>query len=138
MHLNRTGDDTSGFLWERTRKLGVNTLAFSLAQHGSFFAIDADCVGVTGEIPWELNRQWLHLLAESGTPLFTSIRPGVLTPEQEEEVRQAYARASQASPADTALPLDWQNNTCPENWLLSHRRETFNWFPPEGPVDLTT
>ena len=66
MHLNRTGDDTSGRLWERTRKMGVNTLAFTLPMHGSFFAIDADCVGVTGEIHWELNRQWLWLLAESG------------------------------------------------------------------------
>ena len=66
MHLNRTGDDTSGRSWEQTRKMGVNTLSFSLPQHGALFAIDADCVGVTGEIPWELNRQWLQLLAESG------------------------------------------------------------------------
>lgn len=127
MHLNRTGDDTSGRSWEQTRKMGVNTLSFSLPQHGALFAIDADCVGVTGEIPWELNRQWLQLLAESGTPLFTSIQPGVLTPEQEEEVRAAYAMASQHSSAG-AYPLDWQNNMYPESWLLSHRKETFRWY----------
>lgn len=137
MHLNRTGDDTSGRLWERTRKMGVNTLAFTLPMHGSFFAIDADCVGVTGEIPWELNRQWLWLLAESGTPLFTSIRPGVLTPDQEEEVRQAFALASRHTCAE-ALPLDWQNNTCPESWLLSHQKRSFSWFPAQGALDLTT
>ena len=50
MHLNRTGDDTSGRSWEQTRKMGVNTLSFSLPQHGALFAIDADCVGVTGFI----------------------------------------------------------------------------------------
>ena len=127
MHLNRTGDDTSGRSWEQTRKMGVNTLSFSLPQHGALFAIDADCVGVTGEIPWELNRQWLQLLAESGTPLFTSIQPSVLTPEQEEEVRAAYAMASQHSSAG-AYPLDWQNNMYPESWLLSHRKETFRWY----------
>lgn len=137
MHLNRTGDDTSGHLWERTRKLGVNTLAFTLPMHQSFFAIDADCVGVTGEIPWELNRQWLSLLAESGTPLFTSIRPGLLAPDQEEEVRRAYALASQKASAE-ALPLDWQWNTCPEEWLLSRQKRQFSWYPPEGTVDLTT
>lgn len=77
--------------------------------------------------PWELNRQWLQLLAESGTPLFTSIQPGVLTPEQEEEVRAAYAMASRHS-SDGAYPLDWQNNMYPESWLLSHRKETFRWY----------
>ena len=33
MHVYRTGDDTSGKNWERTRKMGVNTLAFRLPQH---------------------------------------------------------------------------------------------------------
>ena len=74
MHLSRIGDDTSGQRWERTRKMGVNTLAFRLPQHGAFFAVDADCLGV----PWELNRQWARLLATSGTPLFASLKPGVL------------------------------------------------------------
>ena len=85
----------------------------------------------------ELNRQWLWLLAESGTPLFTSIRPGVLTPDQEEEVRQAFALASRHTCAE-ALPLDWQNNTCPESWLLSHQKRSFSWFPAQGALDLTT
>lgn len=130
MELNRTGNDTSGHEWAQTRSQGVNTLAFSLPQHGALFAIDADCVGVTGEIPWELNRQWLHLLAESGTPLFTSIKPGILTPSQEEEVRRAYARASQAVETE-AIPLDWQADMCPENWLLSHKKEAFHWYLDE-------
>ena len=35
--IQRTGDDTSGREWERTRRMGVNTLAFRLPQHGAFF-----------------------------------------------------------------------------------------------------
>lgn len=136
MHLNRTGDDTSGRQWERTRKMGVNTLAFTLPMHRSFFAIDADCVGVAGSIPWERNREWLRLLAGSGTPLFASIRPGLLTPEQEQEVRAAFAAASTAR--EEAVPLDWQDTTCPESWLISHRKETFRWMPEEGNVSLDT
>src|ERR1019366_8843163 len=31
--LNRIGDDTSGKDWERTRKMGVNTLGFRMVQH---------------------------------------------------------------------------------------------------------
>lgn len=72
MHLNRTGDDTSGRIWERTRRMGVNTLAFRLPQHNTFYHIDADCVGIFGMIPWEKNRQWADVLAKSGTPLFVS------------------------------------------------------------------
>ena len=49
--VQRTGDDTSGRDWSRTRKMGVNTLAFRAAQHGLFFDIDADCVGITKAIP---------------------------------------------------------------------------------------
>jgi alpha-galactosidase len=43
----RVGDDTSGSDWSRTRKMGVNTLAFRGPQHGAFYVADADCVGVT-------------------------------------------------------------------------------------------
>jgi len=56
MHINRTGDDTSGLNWERTRQIGVNTLSFRLPQHRAFYDVDADCVGITGKIPWEFNR----------------------------------------------------------------------------------
>ena len=79
MQLQRTGDDTSGITWERTKKMGVNTLAFCLPQHGTFFDIDADCVGIMGPIPWSLNRQWADVVAESGTSLFVSAKPGVLS-----------------------------------------------------------
>jgi len=44
--------------------MGVNTLAFRLAQHNAFYMVDADCVGILGDnIPWEKNRQWLALLS---------------------------------------------------------------------------
>lgn len=56
MHINRTGDDTSGVDWERTRFMGVNTLAFRLPQHGKFYEIDADCVGIDGGISWSMNK----------------------------------------------------------------------------------
>ena len=48
----RIGDDTSGTEWSRTRKMGVNSLAFRGAQHGAFYVADPDCVGVTTAVPW--------------------------------------------------------------------------------------
>ncbi len=56
--LNRIGDDTSGNEWDRTRKMGVNTLAFRGVHHGTFYAADGDCVGLTNKIAWETNNGW--------------------------------------------------------------------------------
>ena len=125
MHLNRTGDDTSGVEWERTKKMGVNTLAFRMMQQKGFYGADADCVGITGQIPWEKNGQWLDLLAVSGTPLFVSVKPGVLTSEQEEQLRQAYKKASVNKVI--AEPLDWKESKTPKTWKTVDGILTFEW-----------
>ncbi len=126
-HLNRTGDDTSGAEWERTRKMGVNTLAFRMCQHNRFFAADADCVGfIPGMIDWRLNRQWATLAAVSATPLFISSAASTLTDEQVEVMRALYARAAAA--ADELIPLDWEETPLPRRYLLNGEVIEFNWF----------
>lgn len=112
--LQRTGDDTSGRDWERTRKMGVNTLAFRMPQHNTFFAVDADCVGLTNIVPWEKNRQWLDVLARSGTPLFVSADPNAIGPEQHAALQEAFSLA--ATVQTPAEPLDWLDTTCPRHW----------------------
>ena len=103
--LQRTGDDTSGREWGRTRKMGVNTMAFRLPQHGTFFAADADCAPITLALPWPLAARWLRLVAASGTPLFLSHARDALGAEQKAAVREAFALA--AAPQPPAEPLDW-------------------------------
>ncbi len=125
VEIQRTGDDTSGREWERTRKMGVNTLAFRMPQHGTFFAVDADCAGLTDKVPWHLNRQWLHLLAASGTPLFVSADPKFNGPDQQAAMREAFALASVARPH--AEPLDWLDTTCPSSWKLDSGVKTYRW-----------
>ena len=129
--LQRTGDDTSGREWERTRKMGINTLAFRMAQHDTFFAVDADCVGLTKEIPWELNQQWLALLAASGTPLFVSADPAAVGPEQRAALTAAFALAAEIQPP--AEPLDWLNTTAPRHWRFGDEAREFNWSQPNAP-----
>jgi len=124
--LQRTGDDTSGREWARTRKMGVNTLAFRMPQHDTFFAVDADCVGLTTDIPWALNAQWLDLLARSGTPLFVSAAAEAVGPEQRAALEAAFARA--AEPHAVAEPLDWMENTSPRRWLIDGNTVEYNWF----------
>lgn len=123
--LQRTGDDTSGKEWERTRKMGINTLAFRMPQHNTFFAADADCVGLTREVPWGLNRQWLDLLARSGTPLFVSAQEDAVGPEQAAALKEAFARAAQPQPP--AEPLDWMQTTCPRRWRFGAETVTYHW-----------
>lgn len=123
--LQRTGDDTSGYDWERTRKMGVNTLAFRMPQHDTFFAVDADCVGLTNHVSWDLNKQWLDVLARSGTPLFVSADPEALGAPQRDALREAFALASQPQP--TAEPLDWLDTTCPTEWRMGDKNRKYNW-----------
>ena len=124
-HINRVGDDTSGQDWERTRKMGINALAFRLCQDGSFFKTDADCVGLTAQVPWEKNRQWLDLLSRSGTPLFVSAKISDVTESMKDDLRRAFALAS-VQQADCE-PLDWMENTCPSRWRFGSETVNYDW-----------
>ncbi|MFD0794133.1 hypothetical protein ACFQZX_10930 [Mucilaginibacter litoreus] len=123
--LNRIGDDTSGKEWARTKKMGVNTLGFRLTQNNTFYAADGDCVGITKDVPWDKNKQWLQLLAQSGSPLFVSADPAVLGAEQKAAIKQAFAQAAKVQP--TGEPLDWLTNQWPAKWKLDGQVTTFNW-----------
>lgn len=128
--LNRTGDDTSGFDWGRTRKMGVNTVAFRLIQNGSFYMADGDCVGITGAISWDYNKQWLDLLARSGSPLFVSCKPGVLSDSELDEMRSAWSVNSVQT--DSCRPLDWMENEYPAVWEINGEIVRYDWYLGDG------
>jgi alpha-galactosidase len=130
VELQRIGDDTSGVSWNRTRRMGVNALAFRAAQHGTLFAVDADVAPITPSLPWPLARQWLKLVAGSGTPLFVSVHPEVTDPEVLAAVRSALATA--AVPRPVAEPLDWADTRCPTRWRLDGAERAFAWNEPDG------
>ncbi|MGQ7351764.1 hypothetical protein ACUN7V_13995 [Quadrisphaera oryzae] len=115
-HAQRTGDDTSGLTWSRTRRTGVNTLAFRLAQHGALFTVDADCVPATPGTPWEQNRQLLDLVARSGTALFVSVDPATRTDAVDSALAAALRLALDAGVPGGVEPLDWFDTTTPQRW----------------------
>ena len=125
MDIQRTGDDTSGREWERTKKYGVNTLAFRMMQHGAFYQVDADCVGITCDVPWEKNAQWLDVLAKSGTPLFVSIGEDAFTPQVEMAIRAAFETADKTTHVST--PVDWLETKTPRVWDSQFTRDTYDW-----------
>jgi len=123
--INRIGDDTSGKEWQRTREMGVNTLGFRMVQHNNFYAADGDCVGLTNAVPWSKNKQWMQLLAESGTPLFISAQESATKTEQKEYIKRSFAIAAKKLPP--AEPLDWLTRQRPEKWKLNGNIVSFNW-----------
>ncbi len=129
--LQRIGDDTSGRHWERTRKMGVNTLAFRLPQHNTFFSADADCVPHTARTPWEMNRQFLELVAKSGTSLFVSADPRTIPAEVKSAMREAMMLSLSGGAGDCE-PLDWLWTTCPEEWRIGGKTVRYNWSESVG------
>lgn len=130
-HINRTGDDTSGTEWNRTRRMGVNTLAFRLPQNGKFYMADADCAGfIKGKIPFSLNKEWVTLLAKSGTPLFISAPDGTFNEEEFAYMKEMYKIASEQK--NVAIPLDWGYNATPAKWSIDGEETSFCWFDETG------
>ena len=91
---------------------------------------DADCVGITGAIDWKMNREWLFALAQSGSPLFVSCKPGILSEDEEKELQKAFEIASKQS--DELIPLDWMETTTPSRYLINGKEVTFNWHTEIG------
>ena len=124
VHISRTGDDTSGKEWERTKKMGVNTLAFRLAQNETFYMCDADCVGIIkNKISWDKNKQWLHLLSFSNTPLFISCT-NKISDEQRTDIMNAY---KVFNIEHNIKPIDIYKTKTPSIWEIDGEIINYNW-----------
>lgn len=136
VEINRIGNDTSGYIWNTTRANGVNSLAFRMCQNDTFYKIDADCVGLMGKnIEWKLNRQWLDLLAKSGSPLFVSMEPCQITKEIESDLKEAFKIS--AKQTDTAKPVDWLYNNTPQIWEINGEIKEYDFVMDAYP-ELST
>lgn len=125
MDIQRTGDDTSGREWDRTKNYGINTLAFRMMQHNAFYSVDADCVGITNNVPWEKNRQWLDVLAKSGTPLFVSIAQDAYHDHVRKAVRMAFEAV--CATTEVSRPVDWLESRIPCVWESVHGTDRYEW-----------
>jgi alpha-galactosidase len=130
--LHRAGDDVSGKVWERTRRMGVNTLAFRLPQHKTFFAMDADCIPITHAIPWSLTKDWLYAVARTGSALLVSPSSDATGPEQKQALREAFRIVA----AGAATPEDWLDTHTPTAWKpnngASSESVQYQWLEPAG------
>ena len=124
VEISRTGNDTSGREWEPTRFNGVNTLAFRLVQNELFYMCDADCVGILGDkIPWEKNKQWLHVLSYSNTPLFVSCT-NEISDECKKDLKAAYKAFNEPH---TIRPVDIFETRTPSIWEIDGKIVKYEW-----------
>ena len=125
--IQRTGDDTSGREWARTRKMGPNTLGMRAIHDRTFYVVDGDCFGLAdaGAVPAGLNLQWLDLIARSGTALFVSWKRQLTTPRYAAALETALRRAARARP--TGEPLDWQEALAPRRWDFGGETAVYDW-----------
>jgi alpha-galactosidase len=133
----RIGDDVSGKIWERTRRMGVNTLGFRIAQHRTYSCVDPDCIPFTRQIPWNLTRQWLEVVARSGAALVISPERDSFGPDQQAAVREAFALV--ASNAESQHPQDWLETHTPSDWAGNHadKPQRYSWIAPYGAFPFT-
>jgi alpha-galactosidase len=128
----RIGDDTSGQDWERTRRYGVNSLSFRIAQHRTFFHVDPDIVAVTQKVPWEMTRQWMDVVARSGTTLFIAPQPEAMTQEARNAIQAAMTIAVRAT---SGCPVDSMSSTTPQIWAFAgpdRTRQHYEWCGLNG------
>lgn len=128
---HRIGDDTSGTSWDRTRRMGVNALAHRIAQHRTFSFVDPDCVAITRDVDWAYTKQWLDLVARSGTALFVSPQEEAMGPDQKAALREAFA----VSASSRGEPDDWLDSTTPQNWRFQSKAvvlRRYEWCGNDG------
>ena len=126
----RIGDDVSGKEWERTRRMGVNTLAFRLPQHGAFFSADPDCIPFTANIPWSLTKQWLDVVSRSGAATVISPERASIGKEQKDAIRRAFAVA--AAGGAGGEPVDGLESHTPGEWKSGSGADHYAWLEPDG------
>jgi alpha-galactosidase len=124
---SRLGGDTSGKIWEQTKRNGVGAIAFKGIENGTFYAADPDCAGLAeaGAIPWEKNRQWIDLLSRSGMPFFISWRRTLADDDVKRELAEAFERASKQQIA--AEPVDWFETSTPHRWKIGGETAEYAW-----------
>jgi alpha-galactosidase len=112
--------------------MGINTLAFRMMQHKAFFALDADCVGLTEAVPLEYNLRFMDILSKSGTPLFVSMEKSMVHGRTERLIAEAFARNAEKQYTDELEPVDWLRTTCPRKWRLNGDEVSYDWTADIG------
>ncbi len=124
--IHRIGQDTSGYAWYKTRRYGVNTLAYRLPQNDTFFKADADCACFTRHVPVDKNILFADLIARTNSALFISAAPGILQAKDIDRLIEIYRISSKGQ--TEAEPVDWVENPFPARYRWNGIEMEYPWF----------
>ena len=123
IEISRTGDDTHGEVWERTKTMGVNTIAYRLMQHNVFYLIDGDCVGLTDQSLWDKQIEWMRFLSVSGTPLFVSSKKGFADKAQQAIISKAF----ETNQMNNHMQPIYDGTITPNEYIVNGDKVKFKW-----------
>lgn len=76
---------------------------------------------------WAVNRQFLDVVARSGTVLFVSVDPAARDDHIDLDLTQAVRTALDGGTQGGVEPLDWQWTTTPRRWRSAGGTLTYDW-----------
>ena len=74
---------------------------------------------------WDKNKQWLDVLAKSGTPLFVSIADDVDFDNISIDIVDALKKASENDVV--SKPIDWMESKMPRIWESVYGKDEYDW-----------
>lgn len=125
--VQRIGDDTSGRSYEWTRRYGIHSM-MRLPQAGIFSQIDPDCAAFTERVSVELNLDFMEAMAISGSTVFASVTPGILTPAHEQRMQEILRIAASIRPDEYAEPVDWHRTHAPAEYVFHGKEYHYDWY----------
>ena len=109
----------------------------SAPQHGTFFTLDAGILSAsTASVPGKFNRQWLDLLARSGTSTLVSAAPPLGTWAGAARGAEGFCIPGQRRQAawQRNLSIGWETST-PELWRAASspaEERRYSWSGTDG------
>ena len=70
----------------------------------------------------------MEAMAISGSTVFASITPGILTAREEQRAAEILKIAASITPDEYAEPLDWHRTSAPAEYLFRGKEYRYDWY----------
>ena len=122
--LYRIGNDTSGRVFEWTRRDGVNSL-MRLPLNNRFYNADPDCAPFTEQVNFDVSLDYLELCANTGMTTLASVKPGMLSKDEIQKINKVFRIAD--SGGGNYVIKDYEKNSCPENFISADGKKEIRY-----------
>ena len=127
--MMRVGADTSGRVYEWTKRQGVNSV-MRLPINNCFFRADFDCAAFTARVDEDINLDFLEMCAYTGTATIASATPYILSDKGAARMADIY-KIADSGKYELGI-VNYENAGEPEIFESEDGtvRKEFNWTKP--------